>query len=247
MSLRFTRITSHKPTILSKQYELKNGKLAKSVSAQMVRGFAVVREITMFYDFIGELTQLRESDALAYGLPKGTTSAAVVTKDAFDKLSQDAKAETLTRTNEHFHWSDGPSILMIDIDPPSEAESVSQRQALDVLIAACPKLREIPKIWMPSSSSYIYTTDGKSLTGLRGQRIYMPVDRGSDIPDISEAIWQRLWASGHGFVKVSKSGALLKNSLIDNAVYQPSRLDFAAGAVTGPGLEQRRGSPEYLQ
>lgn len=247
MGLQFTRLTSQIPAVLSKKYELKNGKLVKSTSAQMIRGFAMAREIATFHDFVDELTQLRESDGLAYGLPKDLTSAQIVTRAAFEKLPTDARFGVLTRTNEHFRWSDGPSILMIDVDPPSYAESISQRHVLEVLTAACPMLRDVPKIWIPSSSSHICTTDGKDLTGLRGQRIYMPVAKGTDIPEISEAIWQRLWSAGHGFVRVSKSGSRLKSSLIDKTVYQPSRLDFAAGAITGTGLEQRRGTPEYIK
>jgi hypothetical protein len=45
---------------------------------------------------------------------------------------------------------------------------------------------------------------------------------------------------------VSAAGAALERCPVDGSVWQPERLDFAAGAVCGRGLVQRRGAPRLI-
>jgi len=246
MSFQFTRITSIEPPILSKSYTLEDGQLTKAVSAQLTRGIATRRRIERFSAFVSELKTLQTSEALTFGIASHDV-AQIITKRAYEKLPESQKDLFLTRSNAHFVWPEGPAIMMFDIDPPSHGAALSRESVLKLFEEVCPMLREVPKIWFPSSSSHICCREtGEDLTGLRGQRLYMPVARGTEIPEIAEAIWTRLWAEGHGFIQISKSGMRRKSTPIDRTVYQPSRLDFAAGAATGPGLFQKRGKPEYL-
>ena len=93
-------------------------------------------------------------------------------------------------------------------------------------------------LWRPSSSSYLYR--GRTeLHGLRGQRIYIAVARASDIPLLGQLLYERLWALGYGYVVVSASGQLLDRTLLDASVWQPERLDFAAGPTCVPPLVRR--------
>lgn len=246
MSIEFTRITSTEPAVLSKTYELVDGALKKTVSAQMTQGVARKRSIAQFSAFVSELEALQTCDALAYGITSQEIGQ-IITKQVFEGLPDAQKPLFVTRSEKHFHWPEGAAIMMIDIDPPSTGSALSKEGALKLFADVCPMLRQVPKIWCPSSSSHICNSaTGEDLTGLRGQRIYMPVARGSEIPEISNAIWTRMWAAGHGHVAISKSGSLLKRAPFDKLVHQPSRLDFAAGAATGPGLGQKRETPEYL-
>ena len=71
----------------------------------------------------------------------------------------------------------------------------------------------------------------------------LPVADARDIPRIGRVLVGRLWLSGQGIMRVSASGQFLPRTLVDATVWQANRLDFASGASTGPGLEQRRGLP----
>ena len=98
-------------------------------------------------------------------------------------------------------------------------------------------------LWWPSASSHICDAEtGEDLTGLRGQRIYLMVREAGDIPRAGAVLVDRFWAAGHGRIAVSAAGAALERCPVDGSVWQPERLDFAAGAVCGEGLVQRRGA-----
>ena len=135
---------------------------------------------------------------------------------------------------------------MLDYDAPKDGPGLDRSELLDAIHEAVPELEATPKLWLPSSSSHICESGGKDLTGLRGQRLYIALEEASDAPRVGDQIGLRLWAAGNGRLEISKSGSLLKRSLIDLSVFQPSRLDFAAGASVGRGLEQRRGTPELI-
>ncbi|WP_170582943.1 hypothetical protein [Ruegeria arenilitoris] len=68
----------------------------------------------------------------------------------------------------------------------------------------------------------------------------MGVEDGTDIPRAADVLLKRLWLHGFGYILISGSGAQLIRATLDPCMYQPSRLDYAAGAVCGEGLEQRR-------
>lgn len=169
-----------------------------------------------------------------------------MTRKIFEQTAPEKQSGIFTRTNDHFEWPDGPAIFMIDIDPEEGQAAPSMDESISTMHAICPEIRDAPKIWWPSSSSYIYREDGTELTGLRGQRIYVPVDDGREIPRLAKTLWMRSWARGFGYIRLGASGQRLKRSVFDDAVYQPSRLDFAAGASTGAGLYQKRGQPVVI-
>lgn len=161
-------------------------------------------------------------------------------------MPEDKREGHIARSNDHFEWSDGPGIFMIDIDPPKDGLALSKDGAISIVREIAPELNDVPMLWYPSSSSYIYADDGRELRGLRGQRLYIPVSNARKIPDLAEALWDRAWANGHGTIVVSIAGQILKRTFFDKSVYQPSRLDFAAGACTGVGIIQKRGIPEVV-
>ncbi|PZX36235.1 hypothetical protein LY56_03521 [Roseinatronobacter thiooxidans] len=161
-------------------------------------------------------------------------------------LDSTPDSDAIARTNRHLQWPTGPGILMLDYDAPKDGKPLSKQQLLKELHEAVPELEQTPKLWLPSSSSHIFDIAGKDLTGLRGQRLYIALAEAADAPRVGEQIGLRLWAAGKGRIEISKSGALLKRVLIDLSVFQPSRFDFAAGASTGKGLKQQRGTSELI-
>jgi hypothetical protein len=110
-----------------------------------------------------------------------------------------------------------------------------------MLVEAVPALATAPMLALPSASASIFVagTDQR-LRGLTGIRIYVWVERASDIPMIGARIHQRLMLGGRGFAAVTAAGAVRVKSVLDTSVWQPERLDYAAGAACGEGLEQRR-------
>ena len=65
------------------------------------------------------------------------------------------------------------------------------------------------------------------------------VDVAAAIPMLGARLYQELWVRGHGYIQISKIGALLDRAVFDAAVWRPDRLDFAAPPFIGEGLEHR--------
>ena len=99
-------------------------------------------------------------------------------------------------------------------------------------------------MWLPSSSAHIHHGE-QELIGLGGWRCYCIVADASAIPDLTDYLYQGLWAEGYGFVHVGGRGQRLGRCLIDRAVAQPERLDFVATPVLGEGLTRRSIEPEF--
>ncbi|MBK8970500.1 MAG: hypothetical protein IPM37_03695 [Hahellaceae bacterium] len=81
------------------------------------------------------------------------------------------------------------------------------------------------------------------MNGLKGQRVYVGVKDATDMPRAGKVLSDRLWLADHGYYAISKSSCLLDRCLVDTSVWQPERLDFAAGAICSPPLRQDRGKP----
>lgn len=243
---QLTVLTSEFPEVLTKRIFLdKNGSVIKEPSAQLIKGKAEVATLSTLQEFSELLQGLSDNQALVYGVPKGALSQAnVVTKKAFEKL--DDTDDTITRSNDHFEWPAGPGVMMFDYDPDGEA--LDKDAVLQLLYEVCPEIEDTDHLWWTSSSSNIKNEEtDEQLSGVTGQRVYIMVQDASDIPRTAEVIAQKLWLASKGFFKISKSGATLTRVPFDMAVYQPSRLDFAAGASTVEPLTQDRGQPKLIK
>lgn len=242
-----TVITSHKPSQLTKVISLsKEGKMVKTPSAQLLEGVAATKDLTTITDFATLLTTLGSNQALVYGVPNdGITTAKVVTKARYSALGSNNNG-FITRTNEHFGWHSGAGIMMFDYDPDGEA--LDKEAVLQQLYEVCPAIRDVDHLWWMSSSSNIVNNEtGEHLTTVTGQRIYVMVNNADDIERAAKIINDKLWLADKGYVKVSASGAMLNRLPFDMSVYQPSRLDFAAGAACVSPLQQNRGEPELIE
>ncbi|SEL00393.1 hypothetical protein [Pacificibacter marinus] len=247
MKINLTVIASDEPRRLTKHITLQNKELITEAGGYMTRGTYAVRQLETLEDFSEILASLRSNEALVYGVPKGAAAGVVVTKSALENMPEDKRQGHIARSNDCFEWSSGPGIFMIDIDPPKQGSALTKEDAIASVRSVAPELRNVPMLWFPSSSSYIFADDGSEQSGLRGQRLYVPVLDARKIPELADALWKRAWASGHGSILVSKAGQILKRTFFDKSVYQPSRLDFAAGASTGKGIIQKRGMPELVE
>jgi hypothetical protein len=241
--LAFTVVTASRRRPLAKQYTLTDmGDLETTTIATLTSGTVVVEHAGSLSDFAARIDRLQIHQAVMYGIPD-TPRAKIVTEAQFQDLATEARQGVITRTRTHFQFAYGPGLMMLDLDPsaapPSLLDAVaSPDQTRDLLIRAVPELSYAPLLWRPSSSSYLY--DGqRELSGLRGQRMYIPLTRMSDAPMLGKLLCERLWRLGFGYFLVSASGQLLERTLLDGAVWQPERLDFAAGPICVPPITRR--------
>ena len=239
----FTRMTAPANQALSKQYRLDDNKeLIKTTSAQLSKGNAEVISVNSLKEFTATLTALKPNQALTFGRPE-KDNVNIITKDEWTKLGK--PDEPIPRTNETFFYPHSGGIMMLDYDPQELKKALPRDELISILRDVFPGLRKTALLWWTSSSSHIFDGD-TDLTGLKGQRIYILVKDASDIPRAAKSLKEHLWAAGYGHFMISKSGRLLERCLVDLSVYQPNGLDFAAGAVCDPPLEQRRGSPVII-
>jgi hypothetical protein len=128
---------------------------------------------------------------------------------------------------------------MLDHDPRPGHRQLDWRELDAILCEHLPGWGDVERAWRPSASAFIYRNSGEELIGQGGWRAYVIVDRAVAIPEVGAQIYQTLWHAGHGYVQVSQSGLALDRTLVDAAVWQPERLDFAAPPVLGEGLVRR--------
>jgi hypothetical protein len=237
--IRLAIVSSTVPRTLSKRFKLgPDNTLDKRSGGAVAEGRAEIREVDGLAGLAVLLKGLGPNQALTYGLPAESPTR-ILSRKAFEAAGRPGDA--LTRTRSCFAWPEGPGIMMLDHD--AQGDDRLTRDALVALLhEAAPGLASAALLWWPSASSHIHeTATGCDLTGLRGQRLYVAVADARDIPRAGQALVDRFWAAGHGRIAVSGAGAALERCPIDASVWQPERLDFAAGAICGAGLEQRRG------
>ena len=238
----FTLISA-KTQILSKKYRLDASKgLVKTTSAQLSKGHAEVITVKSLEDFSSNLSVLKPNQAITYGGPK-IDKVGIITKEEWVKRGR--PDDPIPRTNETFFFLQSGGIMMFDYDPNDDDPALGMGDLVNILRKIFPGLYQAELLWWTSSSSHICHGD-EDLTGLKGQRFYILVGDASDIPRAAKSLGEQLWAAGYGYFVISKSGRLLERCLFDLSVYQPNSLDFAAGAVCDPPLEQRRGDPVII-
>ncbi|BCB07213.1 hypothetical protein HHSLTHF2_11030 [Vreelandella venusta] len=241
----FTIITARNPARLTKTMTFKeDGEIEKASGGQLLRGHAEVWTAESLNDFAEVLASLGHDQALTYGRP-AADSVRIVTKKAYQRAG--SPDNLVPRDNEHFQFPTSGGVFFIDYDPEDGTTSKGADEVYTALCAAVPGLQDKGHIrWLSSSSNIVNMVSGEDLTGERGRRFYFFTTNASDIPRAGAALITYLWAAGYGYIKVSKAGALLERTIVDGVVWQPERLDFAAGAYCVKPLEQQRGAPSVV-
>lgn len=232
---RLTKVTAIKPTRLTKRFSLlPDGSLKREAGGHLVRGTCEVLTVPEVSALREVVEGLKPCEALVYGIPKTGTGGPVASRDA-------AQEGDITRTRDAFDWPAGPGVLLLDYDPPKDGDPLDEWQLWETLTEVAPGLADAPALCLQSASGNIFNGEtGDMLRGPGGIHVEVIVADARDIPRAGKAIADRLWLAGHGRYDLSSSGSLLERTLIDCAVWQPERLDFAAGAECLPPLEQRR-------
>lgn len=241
-TFKISRFTS-KAGLLTKQVSRNpdGGGIIKASGVMLGKGSVETLTLSSMEGFSAVLTSLKPPQALSYGVSvRG--DGPVMSKSAWENAKK--PNGVILRNRKGFSWASGYGIFMIDYDPPKDGVVMGRDQLWSVLSDIIPSLSAAQCLWRPSASSCIYdASTNEELAGIRGQRFYVLVNDASDIERAGKALFKRLWLAGFGHIEISKSGSLLPRTIIDGAVFQPERLDFAAGALCADGLRQDRGDP----
>ncbi len=185
---------------------------------------------------------MSEGRVVTYGTSPDHASARVVTKEAHRVSPAEGQ---ITRTRDCFQFPPSPGVFMLDHDG-TPGKEISPDDLRAALVAAAPVLAGVPMLWRASASSCITASNGTALTGLSGQRLYIPVQDARLIPEAGKALVDLLWAAGLGHIGIGCAGQALERTLIDAAVWQPERLDFAAPPVMCDGLTRKPPAPRFF-
>jgi hypothetical protein len=197
-------------------------------------------------EFLIAREELKPNQALTMGIAP-YADATVVTQKYLKDISPERRVaeQLIARDRDHMAWPEGAALAMLDLDNPQDipadiAVSVpsSPNGWRDLLVEIFPALADCPMAWAPSSSSFIFVDD-EEIQGLRGQRFYIVLEGGLDIPRFAEALADGCSKRGLVWIKISKSGQRLLRYPFDMAVYQPERLDFAAPPQCEPPVTRR--------
>lgn len=228
------------------RYDEESGAVKKETNARLSVGSVTEETFDSIEAFMKRRSNLEPHEALMMGRPI-YSPATVRTQKALKRISPDRRKEEgiIARDREHVSWPEGASLVMLDLDKPEEIPQELQDRVpkspddwRTLLIDCIPALRNVPMAWAPSSSSHIHHGE-TPLRGLQGQRFYFVVESGLITSDFKEVLRHELITRKLAWYMISKSGALLERFPFDLLVYQPERLDFAAGPVCHPPLEWR--------
>lgn len=242
MTIKFTCFRKFNGSLTKVLSLLPTGELHKDAAGcAMSTGGFITLTINHIRELPAILINIKKSECLAYGVCSMQPEGRIVSQDK-------AKPGDITRTKENFHYKPGcPALFMLDGDTAPGNPTRSRDEWLALLYEACPDLAKTARVWRASTSSYIYNKAGNELRGLTGQRLYVAVVDGSDIPRAGDVLFKRLWLAGHGHIEISKSGSFLKRAPVDAAVFSPERLDFVSGAICKDGLRQGDLTTLYIE
>ena len=230
---QLTKLTANFP--VSKRFLLNADGSLKKVAPKFAADWQVTRLSVTPTEFINELKSAGSNVVHAYGVPINDAATHMTSKKKYDV---DAMGhDVTTRTADAFRWAAGAAVLTIDHDPGPTM--FAPQHLLNAFYAVIPALTRCAHVWMPSVSSNIRDKrKNLELRGIEGQRIYIFVIDGTDIPRASKALYKRTWLHNHGYFKISKSGDLLERSILDGSIYQTNHVDFCGAAQCDEGLKQ---------
>ena len=229
---------------LSKAFTLEDGKLRKTSAANLYEGTAETRTIDNLHGLATIIDGLTSEEALTFGVC-GFDKARVVTQK---KSAKQEGLDVVCRDRAHFHWPDGRSVLMFDIDRPQDGSAPLKAMEFDALLGELqPWWKGVARMYRPSASAFICDASGKDYTGASSLRCYSIVDIAKNAHFVGINVADAFWRAGHGRIEFSASGSMLVRCPVDTTVWQPERLDFAGPVVLGTGLTKRKFPPLFLE
>jgi len=234
---------------LTKTISLSNDRRLIKDSSQCQMSSGQGRVIQCGFNSFGDvLTKANSRQAISHGVPVDTALVSPFEVISEKKLNGSKIKNTISRTQENIGYSEATnSIFMIDYDPAPGFTTLSHKDLIIEIDKILPGFKKAAK-WVNCSTSSCISDNKGEITGQgAGCHIYFTMPPGTDVKRFKEIFKARAWIAGHGFIKISKSGAMLeRNRLFDEYVFSPERLDFVAGAVLSERLTQSRPTPSYF-
>lgn len=217
--IQFTRFTATNGATATKTVSLKDGKLHKR-SGVLSEAIADKMSVPSIKEFAEVVKSLTPQQCLCYG----------ITDKSSQKINskKNLKDGEIARTDDNFYWPSGEGVLFIDCDKPN----VKQEDLLSAIYEVEPKLKLVPTLITRSTSHGLVAPNEEPTKG--GYHLYFVVDDARKIPEIGNAIYERLWLDGHGYHEMNSSienPATLERCLIDKSVWQTNRIDYCADPV----------------
>jgi len=237
----FTKFTKDHGILTKKFIRYENGKIKVDGSqCQMSSGGAQKVTLTL-PDLPNFLMNTKDNQAIGHGVCEHDQANIVSVKKFKNQPG------TITRTKNFLSYPD-PALTMLDYDPDEGQAPMEYQDVIKTVDSVCPGFAAIPKVLAYSTSSCIYDRDIEIKERGAGFHLYFLVKKGDDLPRFAKTLFHRLWLAGYGYIKLSRSGAMLPRTIFDTAVFSPERLDFVAGAhfMGSNRLSQRRPDPIYI-
>jgi hypothetical protein len=228
-SVNFSVLTATTPQ--NKVFSLgDNGKLIKSSSVNPYAGNFKTVSIDSLEQFADGLTRLKATQSLILGTIKGLSAGESIGLCTKGKESQ----KQISKTLDFISYTDTAGFMLVDIDQAGHYTD---------FLKLVPEIKSA--VIKPSSSSFVFDSNGNEVIGAKGWHIFIPVANQTEIPAIAETLWQRQWLSGHGHYLLSAgvNPAMLERGLFDKAVFSPERLIFEAKPTLNNGLIQNAPAP----
>jgi len=239
---KLSLFTSEFPPIQGKTYHLEGGELKKETAGSMCTGKVVVREYADVHELAAILQSVQTNQMISSSVPVNglLESPIVTTKNLPDH------PEAIARSKACFEFPAGQrGHVVFDYDPEPGKPALNRDELYSALDSVIPSLDAASVLWWCSGSSFIFDGDTE-IQGLRGQRFYLLVQDVADTERFGDTLAKRLWLSGYGHIEVSKSGALLTRTILDTAMFEAARIDYAGGSTCKPPLSQHRPAPLVL-
>jgi putative DNA primase/helicase len=207
----------------AKVYDLVNGELIKSVGGNFWNGS--FETINIPYTALPDIIKSMEAgEFIVQGVHQDLHSGNCPTDAA--------------RKKELFPFSNEAGLLIVDTDSLDMFDGVD---SLDDLVAALvkiePALESVMKFCSSSASSYVEYNGVNS--GLRGVHAFIPNSSSIDNKTIIETFHIRCVNAGFSYPKITKSGRIKINSLVDTALKTSNQPVFEGGAILNhPAITQ---------
>jgi hypothetical protein len=207
------------------------GGITKQASANISQG-TMKRVAIPFKDFGPFIRSMKNNQGIVHGVPVNHGGDDYQEFD-FGLVGQENPPSRLSRSQKYLAYpTDTAFICMFDHDPKPEQNPISPEDFIEAICKEVPDFANCPTWHTPSTSSCIYDLNGKELSGQgSGFHLYFPFSDPTALPSFVAILFRRLWLGGHGYILVTRSGAMLERTIFDAAVFSPERLDFVSGAV----------------
>lgn len=224
-----------------------NGKLVKTTRAQIVQAQARRIKFNNLRELAGHIIGAPGHVALVHGIT-ATENAEIVTKHTLTTADlRDSATVKAARSKDFFGWPQDAAVLQLDYDPEDGKPPLTPEKWLKIVREACPELRGVQIMIVPSVSTFIYDELEDELAGAGGFRAYIIIDKGAESRRVGVSIAIRLIEAGHGFIKFGRDGKAHVRTLIDVAVFSPERPNFIGAASLEPGLSQKKREAQFTK